>query len=428
MNPVRARIRAQVRPRPPRHQATQRSRRRGRTREGDGFRHRALRVEPDDRGRFDHRHRAVPLARAGAWRARRSALGHLLGRVLLYELLTGSVPFTGDTPVEIAMKHLSAIPEPPSKMRPDVPRSLDLAVVRALAKDPAERYPSAEEMDAELARIEQGFQVSDETAEAATAVLAGARDRQHRRPGKRPSSPPARTVLRRGCMPPVRRRRRWPWVAAIAALIAAGVGIWFGVTALQDELSKNTLVTVPFVEGQVEALAKKSITEAGLTSNVRREPSSNVPEGKVIEQSPGSGKKIARGNKVTIFVSQGAPQVSVPNVVGMSQAQAEALLESRNLQADPHTVPNDEPENRRRPEPERGRARERGCGRPYQRRDGAAAGRRSERDRQVVQRRSRRAPEPRLRGAAQDVESNEPAETVVNQSPAPNSARRRDRP
>ena len=106
--------------------------------------------------------------------------------------------------------------------------------------------------------------------------------------------------------PPVRRRRRWPWVAAIAALIAAGVGIWFGVTALQDELSKNTLVTVPFVEGQVEALAKKNITEAGLTSNVRREPSSNVPEGKVIEQSPGSGEKIARGNKVTIFVSQGA--------------------------------------------------------------------------------------------------------------------------
>src|SRR5215216_189408 len=93
--------------------------------------------------------------------------------VLLYELLTGSVPFTGDTPVEIAMKHLSAVPEPPSKKRPDVPRGLDLAVVRALAKDPEERFQSAEEMDAELARIEQGFRVSDETADAATAVLAG---------------------------------------------------------------------------------------------------------------------------------------------------------------------------------------------------------------------------------------------------------------
>ena len=217
--------------------------------------------------------------------------------ILLYELLTGSVPFTGDTPVEIAMKHLSAIPEPPSKMRPDVPRSLDLAVVRALAKDPAERYPSAEEMDAELARIEQGFEVSDETAEAATAVLAGA-GIDSTAVGKAPVvTTGAAAVLRRGCSPPVRRRRRWPWVAAIAALIAAGVGIWFGVTALQDELSKNTLVTVPFVEGQVEALAKKSITEAGLTSNVRREPSSNVPEGKVIEQSPGSGERSHAGTR-----------------------------------------------------------------------------------------------------------------------------------
>src|SRR5438093_1065470 len=66
--------------------------------------------------------------------------------VVLYELLTGVVPFTGDTPVEIAMKHLSATPEPPSAKRSDVPRDLDLVVMRALAKDPPERYHSAEEM------------------------------------------------------------------------------------------------------------------------------------------------------------------------------------------------------------------------------------------------------------------------------------------
>ena len=278
-------------------------------------------------------------------------------------------------------------------------------------------------MDAELARIEQGFRVSDETAEAATAVLAGA--------GIDSTAVRKAPVVTTGAYrpppgmypPPVRRRRRWPWVAAIAALIAAGVGIWFGVTALQDELSKNTLVTVPFVEGQVEALAKKNITEAGLTSNVRREPSSNVPEGKVIRQSPGGGEKIARGNKVTIFVSQGPPQVSVPNVVGMSQAQAEALLESRNLQADPHTVPNDQPE-------------------------GTVVAQSPSADSlvnvdTVVRINVATGPQPvgvpnvigksysdalaelQSLGFAvrrQDVESNEPAETVVNQSPAPNSA------
>src|SRR5213596_2151749 len=92
--------------------------------------------------------------------------------VVLYELLTGVVPFSGDTPVEIAMKHLSAVPEPPSAKRAEIPRDLDLVVLRALGKDPAERYQSAEEMDADLARVQNGGAVSPATEEAATAIIA----------------------------------------------------------------------------------------------------------------------------------------------------------------------------------------------------------------------------------------------------------------
>ena len=76
--------------------------------------------------------------------------------VVLYEMLTGQVPFTGDTPLEIAMKHLSEVPKPPSELRPEVPHDLDSVVLRALAKDPSERYQSAEEMDADLARVAEG--------------------------------------------------------------------------------------------------------------------------------------------------------------------------------------------------------------------------------------------------------------------------------
>src|SRR5256885_3536319 len=94
--------------------------------------------------------------------------------IVLYELLTGTVPFTGDTPVEIAMKHLSEVPVPPSELRDDVPDDLDLVVLRALAKDPEDRYQTAEEMNADLARIQRGLSVSSETTDAATAVLAGA--------------------------------------------------------------------------------------------------------------------------------------------------------------------------------------------------------------------------------------------------------------
>src|SRR5438045_2999898 len=94
--------------------------------------------------------------------------------IVLYEMLTGQVPFTGDTPVEIAMKHLSQVPEPPSKLRPDVPHDLDAVVMRSLAKDPDQRYASAEEMDADLARVARGVSVSRETEEAMTQVIAGA--------------------------------------------------------------------------------------------------------------------------------------------------------------------------------------------------------------------------------------------------------------
>src|SRR5207245_2473140 len=85
--------------------------------------------------------------------------------VVLYELLTGTLPFGGDTPVEIAMKHLSKVPEPPSAKRSDIPHDLDLVVMRALAKDPSERYESAQEMDDDLARVARGAAVSPATEE-----------------------------------------------------------------------------------------------------------------------------------------------------------------------------------------------------------------------------------------------------------------------
>ena len=95
--------------------------------------------------------------------------------IVLFELLTGEVPFTGDSPVEIAMKHLAETPPAPSDLRPDVPDDLDLVVVRALAKEPADRYQSAAAMDADLETVARGGRVAAETAEAATMVLAGER-------------------------------------------------------------------------------------------------------------------------------------------------------------------------------------------------------------------------------------------------------------
>src|SRR6202162_6395968 len=91
--------------------------------------------------------------------------------IVLYELLTRKTPFEGDTPVEIAMKHLSNAPKPPSKLRPDIPEELDMVVLRALAKNPDDRYQSADEMDADLERVARGAPAAAATVDSATQLL-----------------------------------------------------------------------------------------------------------------------------------------------------------------------------------------------------------------------------------------------------------------
>jgi len=320
------------------------------------------------------------------------------------------------------MKHLSAVPEPPSKKRPDVPRGLDLAVVRALAKDPDKRYPSAEEMDAELARIEQGLRVSDETADAATAVLAGS--------GIDTTAVRRAPVVTTGAYrrPPydaypqnVRRRPRWPWLLALLALAGIAALVWF---LLRPAVTNHGphFARVPLVSGIVEPLAIKKLDQAGLGHTIVRQHSSDIDKGKVIRQDPGPGEQIPKGNKVTIYVSEGPPQVSVPDLKGMSEADAEALLQSKGLQADPHTVPNDQPEGTVVAQ-------------------SPSAGERVDTN-TVVRINVASGPQPvgvpnevgksysdalsdlQSVGFAvrrQDVRSNEPAETVLGQDPAPNS-------
>src|SRR5881394_1887936 len=140
--------------------------------------------------------------------------------VVVYEMLTGKVPFTGDTPVEIAMKHLSQVPKPPSEWREEVPHDLDAVVMRALAKDPEQRYGSAEEMDADLARVARGVSVARETEDAMTQVLAGAgissaQTMVTRPRGVAPPAPPAYHAPGSYYEEPPPGRSIWPWLLAL---------------------------------------------------------------------------------------------------------------------------------------------------------------------------------------------------------------------
>ncbi|MGE5274463.1 MAG: Stk1 family PASTA domain-containing Ser/Thr kinase [Verrucomicrobiota bacterium] len=264
--------------------------------------------------------------------------------VVLYEMLTGSVPFTGDTPLEIAMKHLSTTPEPPSERRPEVPHELDSIVLRALAKNPADRYSSAEAMDDDLARAARGQAVDPETEEAATQVLRGvgavttissAPTEIVRRPTAS-GSPPSAYGPPTGFYEydePVRRRSVWPWLLAVVLIATAIAGGWYVYTKIQDQLAANKPVAVPFVEGIKEELAVRNIRTAGLTPKIVRRPDDKVPETMVVSQDPGAGTRTDKGNPVTIVVSTGLPKVDVPDVRGDQATDAVAAITQRGLVA-----------------------------------------------------------------------------------------------
>jgi beta-lactam-binding protein with PASTA domain/predicted Ser/Thr protein kinase len=264
--------------------------------------------------------------------------------VVLYELLTGTVPFTGDSPVEIAMKHLSAKPEPPSTKRPDLPRDFDLIVIRAIAKDPDDRYQDAEEMQADLERVERGLGVTSQTAEAATAIIdspsampTAITRPQAVRPTAGGAAPPSYTppapVYYDVDEEPVRRRAIWPWLLVLLLLVGAIVAGVLAYNQIRGQLSASEPVPVPLLEGQRESLAVNQLVERGLPYEVVRRPSSAEPVGFVYDQDPEPGGRIDRETQeVTVYVSLGTPTEIVPNVIGQSRDEAVAAITARRLE------------------------------------------------------------------------------------------------
>ena len=224
--------------------------------------------------------------------------------IVLYELLTGKTPFDGDTPVEIAMKHLSNAPQPPSKLRPDIPRELDMVVLRALAKNPDDRYQSADEMEADLERVARGASVSATTSDTATQVL--------RRPAAAAAAasataatmiaPPPSTAAA-GVPPTVveeeeeyaeegGERPLWPWLVAAGFVIAAIIAGFF---VYQELSGPKANVPVNNYVNEQQSHAEQQIRAAHLVPVVNKGPSERYKKGIVFKQDPSRGLEAGEG-------------------------------------------------------------------------------------------------------------------------------------
>ena len=256
--------------------------------------------------------------------------------VMLYEMLAGRLPFEGDSAVAVALKHLSEQPPPISQWRPDVHPALEAVVMAALAKDPAQRWQSAEDLAAALeaarAQIEAGHNGGQDTAafapiampaEDATAAtqVAGAPE-----PVLAPVADPRRE-----------EERRWPWIA-IGLLTLALIG------ALLYVILSGTLTAekkdVPRVTGKQLVEARAVLERAGFEVQTERVRSAQ-PFDQVVDQDPNPGEQADEGSTVTLEVSRGPGEVLVPAVANLRQGVAIQELEDAGLKVTVDQEPSD---------------------------------------------------------------------------------------
>ncbi len=245
---------------------------------------------------------------------------------VLYEMLTGRQPFGGQSAVAVAYQHISEPPTPPSRLDPSLPDDLEAVVLKAMAKDPADRYESANEFHLDLRRVLAGRAVTAPVgaAYAATQALA------HESPGETEVLPAADT--RRVEPPEEEPRRRW-WIPLLIGLLVLALLALGGWLLLGDVLGAE--VRVPDVAGESRDEARSSLSRLGLEPRAGdRVSSDEFAVDEVVGTDPEAGARVAEGSVVRLEVSSGPPTVAVPEVEGLSQDDARATLEGAGLGVD----------------------------------------------------------------------------------------------
>lgn len=235
--------------------------------------------------------------------------------VVFYEMLTGKVPFTGDSPVAIAMQHLQTAPIPPAEVNPSVSSALDFVVLHAMEKKPRRRYQSAEEM---LRDVRLAMEHPD-------TILAAREEAERREKAERERERKDKSVRRR-----VRVMRAALVTVFSLLLVGAIIGTgYFAVQRVVDE--KSSLVEVPALIGRMKEDAITLLISAGLEPAVTYDEYPLVKENLVADQSVAPGQKVEKGSFVTITVSRSVYETNIPTVTGVPLSEAQDILTNAGL-------------------------------------------------------------------------------------------------
>ena len=271
--------------------------------------------------------------------------------IVLFEMLTGKIPFTGDTAVAVAHQHIHAHPPAPSSINPKVSLALDQVVFTALAKDKADRFQTTAEFGREL-RLAEAAKATAPKAVKAQPVVENDVDSLLGSPISEPAAEKsdsiselpddflflfgddpqtAPTLIQPEQFRP--ERKRVITAVAVIALVfgaIAGVGLWVA-TLEPTNIFPSSTVTVPTLKNVAEKDAVKELQDLDLITSIVVENSALVKKGKVIRTEPEKGAVIDPGTPITVYVSAGKTMVEVPQVADMSVADAKVQLEAVGL-------------------------------------------------------------------------------------------------
>jgi serine/threonine protein kinase/beta-lactam-binding protein with PASTA domain len=239
--------------------------------------------------------------------------------IVLFELLTGQIPFTGETSLAIAYKHLRDRVPPPSRLNPMVPPALDRVVVGATDRDRDRRTPDARTMRAEVDRAAAELPPAPPLTELASSVAAV------------DDVPPDRAstvTIPRTLSPKARRRQRfrrvWAVLSVLVVLAAAGWAVWTYVVP--------HMAIVPRLEGRPVEQAQRVAVARGFDFEISRNTfSSTVDPGQVVSQSLPSGREVEEGSVLSVVVSKGPEFIDVPSVVGLPLGRAREEIQDARL-------------------------------------------------------------------------------------------------
>lgn len=239
---------------------------------------------------------------------------------VLYEMLTGEPPFVGDSPVAVAYQHVREDPVPPSARHAGISPELDAVVLKALAKNPENRYQSAAEMRTDLIRVHSGEPPEAPkvfTDAERTSMLAAAPS--HGR-GESTAHMPAQ---RSGVRPPERNTTVKRWLLVVAILAVLTVVVTVGINMIGGSPRDQQ---VPDVAGLTSEDAVAALQNRGFETREQPKEDSKVKPGQVIGTEPEAGTAVSAGDQITINVSSGPRQATMPDVTTMTPDQAEEKL------------------------------------------------------------------------------------------------------